>query len=263
LRVVEIYRLVLHEAHDEARLERVRRAIEGENVQRNPVVVAPLPPSQNGSSDGGRFFVLDGAHRVHALRGIGCRFALVQVVALPDRAEGWGHLVADATGLRENLEATPGIEFAADPDGPGVTGGRFLAEARLSGGERVFVSAAGEGGGAGALVRGLWALREAYPDGGRYRRVKPDESVGAGEAVISYRRFKPAELVAVAEGGAVLPAGVTRFVVGERVLGVRLPLELLRDGDLPGRNAELDALVRAAREADRVRYYGEPVVLFE
>jgi hypothetical protein len=109
----------------------------------------------------------------------------------------------------------------------------------------------------------MWALREAYPEGGRYRRVKPDEPARTGEAVVSYRRFTPGELVAVVEGERVLPAGVTRFVVGERVLNVRLPLEMLRDGALPGRNAELAALVRAAREADRVRQYVEPVVLFE
>jgi len=259
LRVVALDRLVLHEAHDEARLRRVLGAMDEEGFQRNPVIVAPLPGEPDSS---GRYFVLDGAHRSHALRGLGSPLALVQVVGLPERADGWAHLIPNPDGLEERLRSLDGVEVGPVSTGNWWPSGDrdFIAEVALSGG-RIALRVREEG--VASMVRALWSLRKAYPEGGRYRRVRPGEPVRDGEAVVSYRRFTPAELVAVVERGRVLPAGVTRFVVGERVLNVRLPLAALREGDEGAAEAELRALVRAAREADRVRYYGEPVVLFE
>jgi len=259
LRVLALDRLVLHEAHDEARLGRLRQAMEEEGFQRNPVIVAPLP---GDPTDGrGRYLVLDGAHRSHALAGMGIPLALVQVVALPERADGWGHLIPHSNGLEERLRSLDDVEAGPVPLRDRLGDDRFLAEVAFHDGGSLPLRVRDEG--VGPVVKGLWSLRGAYPDGGRYRRVRPGEPVGAGEAVISYRRFTPAELVAVVEGGGVLPAGVTRFVVGERVLNVRLSLAMLREGDAGRANAELGRLVHAAREADRIRYYGEPVVLFE
>jgi hypothetical protein len=63
--------------------------------------------------------------------------------------------------------------------------------------------------------------------------------------------------------GAVLPAGITRFRLRERVLGVRYPLQKMKNGDTPARNAELEAFVERLWRENRIRYYKEPVVLFE
>ena len=97
------------------------------------------------------------------------------------------------------------------------------------------------------------------------RRVEPDgpERLAEGEALIRYRPFTPAELVEIVRSGAVLPAGITRFRVRERVLGVRYPLQKMTDGDVAERNAELRRFIERRWEENRIRYYGEPVVLFE
>jgi hypothetical protein len=47
------------------------------------------------------------------------------------------------------------------------------------------------------------------------------------------------------------------------VLNVRYPVDLLADGDPEQRNAELREFVKRSWEGNRVRYYAEPVVLFE
>ena len=60
-----------------------------------------------------------------------------------------------------------------------------------------------------------------------------------------------------------LPAGVTRFRVQERVLGVRYPLDKMKNGDARTRNVELRGFIESRWNENRVRYYGEPVVLFE
>jgi L-serine kinase (ATP) / ParB family transcriptional regulator, heme-responsive regulator len=246
LRLVEQECLILHEAHDEKRLARLRDRVEAEGEQRNPVIVSPYED---------RYLVLDGAHRVRVLAELGHRFVLVQVVEPPERAEGWGHLLG-GVGSAE-LRAVEGIEVSEKPWAVPV------AEVETGGGEILSLSSADAG--LADLVRALWGLQSLYPTGIVVRRVEPDGTVGIGEgeALIRYRSFTPGELAAIVDAGAVLPAGITRFRVRERILGVRYPLEKMRDGDAASRNAELEEFVARRWAEDRVRYYGEPVVLFE
>ena len=246
LRLVELDCLILHEAHDEDRLSRLRGRIEAEGEQRNPVIVSPHED---------RYLVLDGAHRVRALGELGLRFVLIQAVEPPERAEGWGHLL-DGVG-RAELGEIEGIEVSDKPgDAP-------VAEVESTAGESLFLSAVEEG--LGGRVRALWGLQSLYPEGVVVRRVEPDGAVrlSGGEVLIRYRTFTPGELAAIVDSGDVLPAGVTRFHVRERVLGVRYPLDLMMDGDATAQNVELRRFVRRRWDEDRVRYYGEPVVLFE
>jgi len=181
----------------------------------------------------------------------------VQLIELPERAGSWGHLL-DAASLQAALRSAGGIEVSET-----LPAGGSLAEARFSGGEKLFVKAREEG--LVPTVRALRALHALYPEGGVVRRVDPGKPVElrAGEAVLLYRRFTPEELVEVVSAGEVLPAGITRFVVEERVLNVRYPLELLSDGEPAARNAELTEFVSRSWERNRIRYYREPVVLFE
>ena len=246
LRLVSLERLILHEAHDEDRLASLRGRIEAEGEQRNPVIV---------SSQGDCCLVLDGAHRVRALEELGCRLVLTQFVEPPQTAESWAHLLG-GVGL-DKLRGVEEIEVSEHPEvAP-------LAEVEVGGGRRVFLRSREEG--LMAEVRALWALQSLYPEGVMVRRVEPNGRLrpSEGEVVIRYRPFAPWELVEVVRSGAVLPAGITRFHVRERVLGVRYPLERMRDGDAPRRNAELSAFVERLWRENRIRYYEEPVVLFE
>ncbi len=108
-------------------------------------------------------------------------------------------------------------------------------------------------------------MQAAYPRGEVVRRLDPGKPVEllTGEAMLLYRCFTPRELIEVVSGGGVLPAGITRFTVEERVLNVRYPLELRAQGNSAARNAELEAFIGEAWQRNRVRRYTEPVVLFE
>ena len=246
LRLVALEHLILHEAHDKDRLASLRRRIGTEGEQRNPVIV---------SSQGDCCLVLDGAHRVRALEELGCRLVLTQFVEPPEKAESWAHLLS-GVGLPE-LHGVEEIEVSERAEGGP------LAEVELGGGKRVFLRSREEG--LLAEVRALWALQSFYPEGVVVRRVEPNGRLrpAGGEAVVRYRPFAPGELVEIVRSGAVLPAGITRFRVRERVLGVRYPLERMRDGDVPARNAELKAFVERLWRENRIRYYEEPIVLFE
>lgn len=245
LRLVEPACLLLHEAHDEDRLARLKERILAEGEQRNPVVA---------SSYGDRYLVLDGAHRVRTMDELGARFVLVQVVEPPEHAEGWGHVVRGMGPL--------------DPDDAnglvvGGESGEAVAEIETSGGETVSVRSRGSG--SLARSRAMWALQARYPEQAAVRRVEPDVAVrlSGGEVLIRYRPFAPEDLVEIVGSGAVLPAGVTRFRVRERVLGVRYPLSMMMDGEPRARNVELRRFVSERWAENRVRYYREPVVLFE
>jgi hypothetical protein len=246
LLLVDLDCLILHEAHDEDRLAHLRGRIEAEGVQRNPVIVSPHED---------RCLVLDGAHRVRALGELGSRYVLVQTVEPPEKAESWGHLL-NAVG-QADLDTIEGLEVS---DRPGPTP---LAEVETAGGEIIFLSATEEG--LQGRVRALWDLQSLYPKGVVVRRVEPDGTarLSGGEALIRYRPFTPTELAEIVDSGTVLPAGITRFRVRERVLGVRYPLDRMMEGEPRARNAELREFVENRWEENRVRYYGEPVVLFE
>ena len=246
LRLVDLGCLILHEAHDEDRLIRLRERMKAEGEQRNPIIVSPHED---------RYLVLDGAHRVRALGELGSPLALVQTVEPPEKAEGWGHLVGgiETTELG-NLQ---GIEASEKP------GHNPLAEVETDGVGTIFLSSTGEG--LRSLVRALWNLQSLYPKGVVVHRVEPRGTVrhSEGEALIRYRGFTPGELAAIVDSGTVLPAGITRFRVRERVLAVCYPLENMVGGDVGAQNDKLEEYVRKRWDEGRVRLYGEPVVLFE
>lgn len=258
LRLVETDRLLLHEAREPARLAALQKSIAAEGVQSHPVIAAP---------HGEDHLVLDGAHRVGALAALGCRLVLVQAVEPPASAESWTH-VLEAPGIPERL--TDRLR-SLEPEMEGVE----LARGARCGGELPLgVLAAVETeegclalGGVGPVAeqaRALWTLQEAYPEDVAVRRVVPGEPVEPSESRVAvyYRRFSLVELAEVVREGGTLPAGITRFRVPERVLGVRFPLEYMRGGAAEG-NAELARFIEGLLERGRVRRYEEPVVMFE
>lgn len=250
LRVVELSRLMLHESHDPSRLERLRNRMKNEGVQANPVIA---------SAYGDSFLVLDGAHRIHALTGLGLEFAMIQEIETPARAESWQHLV-DGSSL-PNLERLEGVEISSrSTDG-------FVAEIKAPGGG-LFSVRPKNSTDLASEVELLWKLQSLYtkdPKGSAVTRVEPGEEVllSEGEMLVRYRSFSTSELAEIVSRKAVLPAGITRFHVPRRVLGVRFPLDFLKEGDAQTANSKLRSLVETRRRENRVRRYDEPITLFE
>jgi hypothetical protein len=216
-----------------------------ESVQRNPAIVSPY-------EDG--YLVLDGVHRVRALSELGYPLALVQVVELPATVESWAHLVEG--DMEERLRLREEFEVVSERPQGGC-----LAEVELPRQRRLYVRLSSPD--LDSTIRALWALQEVYA-GAEVQRLDPGVQVEPLEGVIfRYRRFMPGELVEVVRMGEVLPAGITRFQIRERVLGIRFPLDELESGDVEAANGRLEGFVRELWEQGRVRYYPEPVVLFE
>src|SRR5215211_4906154 len=124
------------------------------------------------------------------------------------------YLVLNGVG-RAELDNIEGIDVSDR------LGGAPLAEVETAGGETFLLSSKEDG--LRGRVRALWDLRSFYPKGVVVRRVEPDGRVrlSGGEALIRYHSFTPGELAEIVYSGSVLPAGITRFRIQERVLGVR------------------------------------------
>ena len=86
---------------------------------------------------------------------------MVQLVELPERVGSWSHLL-DELGLEEALHSVEEVEVSETEPERG-----YLAEARFSGGKKLFVSARAEG--IVPAVRALWGLRKVYSEGGVVR----------------------------------------------------------------------------------------------
>ncbi len=235
---------MLHEAHDPSRLSRLRDRVDTEKVQSNPVIA---------SACGGGFLVLDGAHRVHALKNLGCGLALIQAVELPEQTESWQHLLNGYfdPGRIEGVEVS------------GERNADFLAEIEVHGGEIFSVRPRERD--LSSEVALLWKLQSLYPKSSVVTRVEPGETVppSDGEMLVRYRSFPPLELVEMVARDLVLPAGITRFHIPRRILGVRFPLRFLKGTDAASADSELRSLVEARHRENRIRRYDEPVVLFE
>lgn len=251
LRVVPLSRVMRHEEVDPLRVEQLRTRMEAEGVQRNPVICAEV------GGDG--FVVLDGATRTEALRQLGMEWVVVQVVD-PTRVtlETWHHVI-------RNCQSSEVIaQIGSHPE-------IILSEAggtpRVTTADGTVVSVLGNGMSPNATMSALVAsyigrwtasrIIDPSPDTVAWRF--PDWSV-----VVEFPPVEIEEVIKAALGGDLLPAGVTRFLVPERVLRLNAELGLLdNSGSLTLRQAALDALIQMRSRAGRIRRYEETVIVLD
>ncbi|MDR7521457.1 MAG: ParB N-terminal domain-containing protein [Armatimonadota bacterium] len=263
LRIVPSGALLLHEACDPARVERLAKALTADGVLRNPPIVAPM--------DAQTFVVLDGANRVTALQQAGLPHQAVQVVDYDDQAvrlDVWAHLLQD-DGLLVAGDAMVGAQWQTMPPeavreelehGTLVCG---LVTAAAARGLRV----AGE---FADRVRALGEVVARYV--GRtpiYRVPSADlhalaEEYGRAAALVLFPRFTKADIRAIARLPVKLPSGISRHIIPQRALRVNVDLALLAGPEPTAvKQARFDQVIRARLLEHRVRHYPEPTVLYD
>ena len=105
--------------------------------------------------------------------------------------------------------------------------------------------------------------------GGLYRTVAADIRDLRGlytdlTALVVFPNYEPAEVLALARDGELLPPGLTRHLIQGRVLRTNYPLSELRSADdLEVKNARLQAWLQAKLAEREVRFYGEATFLFD
>ncbi len=265
LRIVHNEDVIPHEGLDPRVVSRLAERLRADGLLRNPPIVAEA---------GGKYIVLDGATRTGALKLLGIRDSLVQVVdyaAKEIQLDTWHHLVQSMSpsDLIEQVETLGVTVERVEPQ---------QAEHDLAIRKELCYILLRNG--AAYEVRGSANLRSAVAQLNRivdsyrgqtevYRSVTTQLDILLREypelsAVIVFPRFTPAEVMQLALDGIELPTGITRHLIGGRALGTNFPLaRLASDEPLETKNAWLDKWLMEKIHARKVRFYQEPVFVFD
>lgn len=263
IRVVPIDHCLLHEQTDDARVARLAARLKTDGMLRNPPVL--------GRHDGvDALIVLDGATRVTASRLLGLPYVVAQVVDYDDDAiqlHTWSHVLSGLAldALRAALQDEPALVARACTP--------YEAENALAHRETLAYLAGGDGrcfalGHSADVITRAAALRRlfaGYAGRAMITRVPPaDWAVRLDEqndsVAVVYPTYTKRDIVALAQAGAVLPAGISRHVIPGRALRINVPI----DGTpLEEKQAWLDTWLREHRAGHGVRYYAEPTFLFD
>lgn len=248
--------------HEEVDLSRVAALIErlgADRVLRNPPIVARDRERTR--------LLLDGANRIEALRRMGIPHALVQTESLDDpglELGRWNHVIRRREADRLERSPPEGIRVATGAAGEPQALCRLI---RPDGREIAFTGPRTSPERAAALRR-IGALaahsrarvgRIVHADPEEVRRTHPEFG-----GLLAYGEVTLEQVREAAAAGELLPSGVTRFLVPRRVLGFDLPLPFLEMSiPLGEKRRRLEALVAERFASGRVRYYAEPVIVFD
>ncbi len=268
LRIVRLGDVLLHEQIEKNRVERLVQRLEADQFLKNP----PSVTEHNA-----KYILLDGATRVTALRRIGCRDVIVQIVdyAAPGMVlETWNHMLLDAPvdELFRSLRALPGLlveQTTASAANVALDRRDAIGALLLGDGQAYALRLANDG----KLENQAHMLNQvvaAYEGRGEMYRVAHTDverllaEHGRLSALFVFPRYRPDEIRRLALNGAKLPMGVTRHIIPGRALRINIPLDVLRrDEPLEQKNAWLDEWMKSKMRERHVRFYQEPVFLFD
>ncbi len=270
LAIVSLQNVLLHEEIEYKRVDKLTQRLQNERVLKNPPMVAQV--NENGAP---RYIVLDGASRTSALRALHIPDTLVQIVDYHSpqvKLDSWHHLLLDIapSGLRRELDDVTCVSIVEMDEAQAArelqerkilaylkfTDGR-LTGLRCSDNLREQAEALNE------VVRAYEAKVELY----RVSSTNLEQLVADPKrlaAVMVFPRYKPDEIIELALSGARVPMGITRHIIPGRALRVNLPLDILeQDKPVHEKNLWLDAWLQEKMKNRNVRYYQEPVFLFD
>ena len=268
LRVVRLDDVLLHEQIEKKRVERLVQRLKEDHQLKNPPIV---------SEYNGKFVLLDGATRITALKQIGCRDVVVQVVDYDAPGmvlETWNHMLLDAPvdDLFKSLRAVTGMtvnQTSAASASAALERRDAIATLLLGDGQAYALRSADDG----KLEQQAKLLNQvvaAYEGRGEMYRVAHTDverllaEHGRLSALVVFPRYRPDEIRRLALNGAKLPMGVTRHIIPGRALRINIPLDVLtREDAIEQKNAWLDEWMKVKMRERSVRFYQEPVFLFD
>lgn len=267
LRVISIDKLILHEKAEPKRIERLVKIIKKDGYFKNPIIVADF-------NEGSKFLVLDGVHRIKSLAALGCKDIAAQIVNYFDsrvKLHTWDHLIfgCGRQKLLEKIGALEGINL--------IKTSRATAEKMLKG-KKLVAYLLFKDGSAFCLkdkrheerTEKLLDLMSICETVSEVDRVSKNETPflfkrnKEAVAVLVIPNYTKKEIVKVARQGATLPAGVTRHIIPNRVLGLDICLFMLKnDLSLSSKNKALEKFIDQRLNEKRVRFYSESVFVFD
>jgi len=264
--LVETEKLLVHEETIPEALEWMIGSLDGEGVQKSPVIV-----------DRETLVVLDGMHRVTALRSLGCRLTCVCLVDYMDpriRVDRWCRVVPQSISLGTLEERFRGLGLTKLKHGSEWgEGARILL--MLEDGYYEMLASGSEVLPAFEAVASIEAwLREMGLEVTYETERDAEEKHERGELgfVVCPPKIDKNHVIETARAGRVFTFKATRHIVPARPMGADVPLEMLRDTEssLEDANRALSEILNGKSltrfEPGRIwgkRRYEEAVYLFE
>jgi threo-3-hydroxy-L-aspartate ammonia-lyase len=267
LELVPVSQVTPHEEIDIKRVQRLMTRFEVDRWLVNPPITIRWK---------GRYVLLDGATRYAALKRLGYRYLIVQVVE-PSQTDfqlhTWFHVVINPdkplSDLFEHLERIDGLRLL-----PLETKDiqSALSEPRtfcyfLDQQGRATMAQEEPGVNRLAVMKDLvhayssWGLveRTLITDIDRLMAQFPQM-----KTVAVFPQFVPHDVFDAARDNNLLPAGLSRFIIPGRILRLNAELaRLKRDESLSEKRAWFDEFLAEKMRRSRLRFYEEPVVLMD
>ncbi len=267
LRIVQLDDVLLHEEVERKRVEKLMTRLKQDRLLKNPPIAAQFDS---------KYIVLDGATRTTALRLIHCRDIVVQIVDYlsPEiTLETWNHMLLDAPAqeIFDAIADLPDLQIEKTSEAEAnkaLAHRESIASVMLADG-RVY-SLCAKDNTLTEQARMLNHIVAAYEGKGEMYRVAHTDverliaEHGRLSALVVFPRYRPEEIQHVALNRSKLPMGVTRHIIPGRALRINIPLDILEsDQPLAEKNAWLDGWIKEKMRERHVRYYQEPVFLFD
>jgi hypothetical protein len=269
LRIVATGHLVPHEVHDDQRAGPLIERLIQDGILKNPPVVTPMTDEPQ------HYVILDGANRVLAFQVLNIPHILVQTVPYKQPfvdLQTWHHAIV---GIKPDELIG---RFSALPDLAVAASDIFHARAALSQRDVLAYYLLADGqvftlaGGYDLRQRThlLHSIVNTYLSSGHLHRVSTDQRDDLlvmypnMTAAVVFPRYKPVEILDLAQSGLRVPPGITRHIINGRALRLNYPIDRLASFEsLERKNADLTAWVQAKFEQRGVRFYAEATYLFD
>jgi hypothetical protein len=267
LRIVPIEQIRFHEAPETDRAARLVERLAEDRHLLNPPIVAPLPQAQG-------YLLIDGANRLSAMRLLGYQCVPVQIINYDDpalRLGSWHHAVMRLSwpAWLEQLRAQGlAVEIVSAEEIEGALATRQACAAlQAAEGACAFIAASNN---LRADIHAMTTLIDTYKKSHSFERVDQTNLAELRSlypdltALVLFPPFEKREVMQLVADHLKLPTGLTRHSIPGRVLRVNIQLDVLRsDLSLEDKNDWLEAFVRMRRRERHVRFYPEPVFIFD
>jgi hypothetical protein len=280
LKVIPINKLILHEKADESRVKKLVKRIKSDSYFRNPIIAVNFNRDsclfrnlKNSEIKTRKFFVLDGVHRVKALERLGCRDIVAQIVDYFDarvKVNTWDHLLfgCGRQNLFEKIRSQGGISVIKAGGKEAI---ELLKKKKIIGyflfknGDTFLIKS---NNGFEERTEKLLALMDICETVSEVDRISKSDIPFLLKkdtaAVLVIPNYNKKEIVNVALRGLVLPAGVTRHIIPNRVLGLDINLAMLKNNlSLSLKNKLLEKFINKRIKDKRIRFYSESVFIFD
>ena len=264
LAVVSLDKVFPHELIDSRRVENLISKLNESTVFTNPPIVVR---SNN------HYVVLDGATRVSSFKKLGFPHIIVQVLKSSDNhsLNTWSHVVrkidseklltlfkklTEITIVKSDLTS---LQRGLVEDGclcSIQTADKTIRHIQMEPGLN--------------YLDALNTMSTVYTEAGHVTRtLQRDVDILLKEfpdfsCLAIFPSYTLKEVLKIVDGGKLLPAGITRFIIPGRVMHLNADFEYLKsDRNLEEKNRWLHDLVMKRLANDQVRYYAEPVYLMD